>query len=97
MEVLPTCAAITRAGRRCQAPPLRGGHLCAAHDPDHPFASHDHAVAAGRLGGRVARLSLPKLPADVLDAVRAAAMVPVYGEDGHAGPGALAHNPTKLR
>jgi len=92
-----TCCAQNRQGQPCKAAPLRGKALCAAHDPEHPFGSHDHAVAAGRLGGRVPRLSLRKLPADVVEALREAGLVPVYGEDGHAGPGALAHNPTKLR
>jgi len=40
-----TCAAKTKQGRRCQAPPLAGSRFCAFH------ADPDRAAALGRKGG----------------------------------------------
>lgn len=57
------CKALTRKGKACQAPPLKGKDLCSAHDPETPaltrFGSLTQARAAGRLGGR------PRLPKPV--------------------------------
>jgi hypothetical protein len=96
------CAALNRQGVPCKAPPLSGRSHCAAHDHDSPFGTHEHAVAAGRLGGRpcVARpteIAQRLLEEHVAELLRQAGLVPVYGENGHARAGGYAHNPSTLR
>jgi hypothetical protein len=81
-----TCCAQNRQGQPCKAAPLHGKALCAVHDPEHPFASHKHAVVAGRLGGRVPRLSLRKLPSDVVEALREAGPCPCSARTGTPAP-----------
>src|SRR5688500_13768638 len=90
------CAALNRLGAPCQAPPLIGGDLCAAHDPGSPFGTHEHAVAAGRLGGRpaadrIARQVREQVREEVAAILHELGIVGVYGEQGdETGPGAYA-------
>src|SRR5262245_5217070 len=46
------CEATNRRGEPCQAPPLKGGRWCAAHDPSKPFGTSEFAHITGPLGGR---------------------------------------------
>jgi hypothetical protein len=87
-----TCAALNRRGEPCGAAPLRGGSLCAAHDPTVPFGSPDQTRVAGRLGGRPPRerSDAQRVLEEIAEIMREAGIVPVYGEDGQSRAGAYA-------
>ena len=90
------CASLNRLGEPCKAPPRVGLDVCAAHDPDSPFGSHEHAVTAGRLGGRpsadrIARRLREQVREEVVQVLHELGIVGVYGEQGdETGPGAYA-------
>ncbi len=60
----PRCTQLNRQGQPCQASPLKGKQVCAAHDPTLPdttrFGSPTQAGKAGRLGGAATRH--PRVP-----------------------------------
>ena len=87
------CASLNRLGEPCKAPPLIGKDVCAAHDPDSAFGTHENAVAAGRLGGRPAadRIARQRVREEVAAILHGLGVVGVFGERGdETGPGAYA-------
>jgi hypothetical protein len=42
------CAAITKAGAACAAPPLRDGRFCASHDPEYADTMQQARVLGGQ-------------------------------------------------
>jgi hypothetical protein len=81
------CASLNRLGEPCKAPPLIGKDVCAAHDPDSAFGTHENAVAAGRLGGRpaadrIAKQVREQVREEVAAAIHELGIVGVYGEAG---------------
>jgi hypothetical protein len=97
------CASLNRLGEPCKAPPLIGKDVCAAHDPDSAFGTHENAVAAGRLGGRpaadrIARRVREQVREEVAAILHEAGIVGVYGEQGdETRPGAYARRRHRLR
>jgi hypothetical protein len=97
------CTSLNRLGEPCKAPPLIGKDVCAAHDPASPFGTHEHAVAAGRLGGRpaadrIAQQVREQVREEVAQVLRELGIVGVYGEQGdETRPGAYAQRRHRLR
>ena len=90
------CTSLNCLGEPCKAPPRVGRDVCAAHDPDSPFGTHENAVAAGRLGGRpaadrIAQRVREQVREELAAILHELGIVGVYGEHGdETGPGAYA-------